>query len=65
MHRTSQSPFYNRSLSYETLGGIADNSLADAVRQMGGRQIITNARFRANKPTLLPLAERWLWYISD
>lgn len=50
MNRTSQSPFYDRSLSYETLGGM---------------QIITNPRLRANEPTLVPLAGRWAWYISD
>lgn len=65
MQYTSQSPFYNRSLTYECLGGIADRSLNAAVRQMGGSNIVIRSRIRANKPTLLPLAPRWLWYISD
>lgn len=50
MNRTSQSPLYDRVLSLEVYENM---------------NLVTNPRFRANEPTLVPLARRWAWYISD
>lgn len=50
MNRTTQSPLYDRVVSLEMHDSIT---------------LVVNPRFRANEPTLVPLARRWAWYISD